>query len=107
MKDRKKTMVIAAGSLIAAGAIASSCVPSTVYGPPQETPNPVPTFQAEVNIPVTVYGPPPEELNPAFSPDDNVPEEVYGPPMPFEEESDTADDFAAEEQEKASEHEDN
>ena len=107
MKNKKKTMVILAGSLVAAGAITTGCVPSTVYGPPQETMNPAPTFQAEMNIPETVYGPPPEDLNPAFSPDDNVPGLVYGPPMPFEEEAETADGSAVEEQEETIEHEDN
>ena len=86
VKIRKRTIAITAGTLVAAGALVTGCVPETVYGPPPE-----PSFQVEDNIPVALYGPPPE-YDPAFSPENNIPEDVYGPPMPFEEESEMPED---------------
>lgn len=94
MKIRKRTVAITAGTLVAAGALVTACVPETVYGPPPE-----PSFQVENNIPVALYGPPPEEYGLEFSPEDNIPEDVYGPPMPYEEESEMPDDDLIEEEE--------
>jgi len=82
MKNRKRKVALTAGAVGASAALLSSCVPSTVYGPPPETPAST-VFRPEENIVETVYGPP-EYFN-SFVPEENIPEDVYGPPMFFEE----------------------